>query len=261
MKVTQLISWENETPLWVADPPVLDPNTFLSRTTSLPDLMDLFNTENPNTGNSVELAMPVQFGHTLTNVPIRILGLTTSKENPNKAYFASQFYLAISGDAPEDIDPDEDPWSDDKHDQEVAAEIKSKRVEDFFRRVVFLRGSVFLASKVPLNKDEEETVSLLAEDQLNKKAIDLQRFRKKVEYQRKTLALGATDTPRQRRNPPDSLVKFIMERDEFCQQCGSYEDLQLDHIIPVSRGGNDSEENLRLLCGACNKARGDLSNL
>lgn len=41
-----------------------------------------------------------------------------------------------------------------------------------------------------------------------------------------------------------------------CAWCGSPEELQIDHIFPVSRGGTDDEENLQTLCGTCNRRKG-----
>lgn len=41
-----------------------------------------------------------------------------------------------------------------------------------------------------------------------------------------------------------------------CVVCGVQEDLQFDHIIPVSRGGATNESNLQILCGPCNRSKG-----
>src|SRR5258708_33623819 len=37
-----------------------------------------------------------------------------------------------------------------------------------------------------------------------------------------------------------------------CRNCGSAQDLQFDHIIPKSRGGSNTAENVELLCRRCN---------
>ena len=42
-----------------------------------------------------------------------------------------------------------------------------------------------------------------------------------------------------------------------CVFCGSQVDLQVDHLIPRSRGGSDSADNTVWSCSACNASRGD----
>lgn len=42
-----------------------------------------------------------------------------------------------------------------------------------------------------------------------------------------------------------------------CAQCPSEDDLHIDHINPVSRGGKDDEDNLQVLCRTCNLRKGD----
>jgi|GEM_PF-3803324 len=50
--------------------------------------------------------------------------------------------------------------------------------------------------------------------------------------------------------------KKVMERDQYrCVKCQSYNELQLDHIFPHSKGGSDDYENLQTLCGPCNRLK------
>ncbi len=54
----------------------------------------------------------------------------------------------------------------------------------------------------------------------------------------------------------------ILERDNFrCVLCGDDSEagaqLEVDHIVPVSKGGTDDRSNLRALCWACNAGKGD----
>jgi len=48
----------------------------------------------------------------------------------------------------------------------------------------------------------------------------------------------------------------IFQRDGYrCRQCGSSDNLTLDHIIPVYRGGTDEDSNLQTLCLSCNSGK------
>lgn len=50
----------------------------------------------------------------------------------------------------------------------------------------------------------------------------------------------------------------VLERDEFvCVECGATDGLQVDHAVPVSRGGPNAIENLRTLCAPCNLEKKD----
>ena len=55
----------------------------------------------------------------------------------------------------------------------------------------------------------------------------------------------------------------ILTRDGHkCRICGDTANLCIDHIIPKSRGGKDTEDNLQVLCRTCNavKQNFDLTN-
>lgn len=49
----------------------------------------------------------------------------------------------------------------------------------------------------------------------------------------------------------------VFARDDYrCVTCGTREDLTVDHIHPVSKGGTNDMENLRTLCRSCNSRKG-----
>lgn len=65
-----------------------------------------------------------------------------------------------------------------------------------------------------------------------------------------------------------ALRKHILERDNYtCRQCGisTYAEphllLEVDHIIPVSKGGMTTEDNLQTLCWRCNRTKGAKLNV
>lgn len=42
-----------------------------------------------------------------------------------------------------------------------------------------------------------------------------------------------------------------------CAHCGSREKLEYDHIVPISKGGSNTERNIELLCERCNRQKSD----
>ncbi|HEJ7884123.1 TPA: HNH endonuclease [Serratia liquefaciens] len=68
--------------------------------------------------------------------------------------------------------------------------------------------------------------------------------------------LGVKPKPTRRR-VTDSVRLRIFKRDEFkCKHCNTNDDLTIDHIYPVSKGGGSEDENLQTLCIHCNRAKG-----
>jgi 5-methylcytosine-specific restriction endonuclease McrA len=66
---------------------------------------------------------------------------------------------------------------------------------------------------------------------------------------------------------PRKVRQAVWARDEGqCRKCGitdadamgrDGEHLHFDHVIPWSKGGTDTADNLQLLCGPCNRAKSD----
>lgn len=66
----------------------------------------------------------------------------------------------------------------------------------------------------------------------------------------------------QRKLATRELREKIMKRDNYtCQLCGKYMPdevgLQIDHIIPIAKGGKTVTSNLRVLCSKCNGSKSD----
>ncbi|MFB7906426.1 HNH endonuclease [Kitasatospora sp. NPDC056076] len=48
----------------------------------------------------------------------------------------------------------------------------------------------------------------------------------------------------------------VLTRDRWrCQSCGSREELEVDHLVPVAKGGSWGIENLWTLCRACHRMK------
>ena len=66
------------------------------------------------------------------------------------------------------------------------------------------------------------------------------------------------DIPRY--NAPENKKELYGEQEGYCNGCSEHfqmRHLELDHIIAETSGGTDHIENLQLLCGHCNRVKGD----
>ncbi|HKM54075.1 MAG TPA: HNH endonuclease signature motif containing protein [Isosphaeraceae bacterium] len=58
------------------------------------------------------------------------------------------------------------------------------------------------------------------------------------------------------RRVPDSMRAAVLVRDGGrCRRCRRAINLEMDHIVPISKGGKTEESNLQTLCGRCNRAK------
>ena len=66
------------------------------------------------------------------------------------------------------------------------------------------------------------------------------------------------DIPRY--NAPENKTQLYGEQEGYCNGCEVHfemRNLEVDHIIAETVGGTDHIENLQLLCGHCNRIKGD----
>ena len=95
-----------------------------------------------------------------------------------------------------------------------------------------------------------------------RKCPECQPSRKKVKKEGKS-ACSSTNTTS--RKISDKLRYQVLKRDNFkCCACGaspakdSSIELHIDHIIPYSKGGETSIDNLQTLCSKCNLGKSDM---
>ena len=97
-----------------------------------------------------------------------------------------------------------------------------------------------------------EDVSLVIWGRRKRHGSQIDRLRKRHERDEEP-------APARREHIPADLQDEVFRRDGGrCVRCGSEEELQFDHVIPVSRGGGNTAENLQVMCGPCNRAKSDV---
>lgn len=114
-----------------------------------------------------------------------------------------------------------------------------------------------------LNFNEDDINNYLNERQIEKfkeeiKVAELKKALKQIAKKRLMEEGVLCDEEHKRPYIPQDVVGLVyMRYDGKCCKCGSSKDLQLDHIIPFSKGGSSEVDNLQLLCKDCNIRKGN----
>jgi hypothetical protein len=118
------------------------------------------------------------------------------------------------------------------------------------------------------NPDKEELAIKIEEDKVwiqcyadrsenCKNALFIISSFEESERLRKERKVAAVKARRAIRIDYDSIFVRIGKRDGFhCAKCSATSDLQLDHIKPISVGGETIDANLQILCRSCNLEKG-----
>ena len=107
-------------------------------------------------------------------------------------------------------------------------------------------------------KDEAYTSYLKRhEDCIENKEIVLGNILKEIEKRTPLILNLMKEKPRTRGIPAKVRYKVYMRDEGKCVFCGSNLNIEFDHIIPFSKGGSHSVDNIRVLCQKCNRKRGN----
>ncbi|HYD50713.1 MAG TPA: HNH endonuclease [Terriglobales bacterium] len=116
------------------------------------------------------------------------------------------------------------------------------------------RDAFYVTQRPPLPSESEE-VALRIKSLHYQADESLKRLREQVSNF-EAIENVSSDL-RSRRAIPDDVKILVWSRDGgTCVRCSSSTELHFDHIIPFSRGGSDTAENIQLLCRSCNLAKG-----
>lgn len=111
----------------------------------------------------------------------------------------------------------------------------------------------FSETSPPNNRDQYQAIM--------RKAYAIHRERR---WQRKAQRANDGHARRRARKADATIEHFtrqeIIDRDKStCHLCGKHcdpIDIHLDHVIPLSRGGDHSRENVKVACSQCNMRKG-----
>ncbi|MBW1667002.1 MAG: HNH endonuclease [Deltaproteobacteria bacterium] len=114
------------------------------------------------------------------------------------------------------------------------------------------KNSLYYFDRSDLHTEDEQR--LLVKERYFKELKRFRRLRKEIRLYEK---LGSKEV--ESREPIPEEVRFaVWRRDKGrCVKCGTNKDLEFDHIIPVSKGGSNTERNIQLLCQKCNREKSD----
>jgi len=154
-----------------------------------------------------------------------------------------------------------DSWSEDNN-EETEQKVKLSFSADlkFLKSIETMK--ILLSGKYPLGADLEtvfnEAINCYIEHNCPKEKA--KRAEKRKESQKKDSNVINLSQKKDSRYIPAKVRAEVLKRDNYCctyvspsgKRCTSTWDLEIDHIIPVSKGGKSTLDNLRTTCRAHN---------
>ena len=129
---------------------------------------------------------------------------------------------------------------------------------NIIQRLWFYSNFLLYVNRQCRSEKDYEHIKLKVEEHVLERGDEYQKLVNKIDRLRQ---ISSNRLQINRKQVSDHVLAFVLQRDlNKCVLCGDDSNLQFDHILPVSKGGNNEPENLRILCRQCNQSRGNLQN-
>ena len=138
------------------------------------------------------------------------------------------------------------------------AESELRYETNVVQRLWFFSNFLLYVNRQCRSEKDYEHIKLKVEEHVLERGDEYQKLINKIDRLRQ---ISSNRLQINRKQISDHVLAFVLQRDlNKCVLCGDESNLQFDHILPVSKGGNNEPENLRILCQQCNQSRGNLRN-
>jgi hypothetical protein len=123
----------------------------------------------------------------------------------------------------------------------------TQRIEDYSLKLV----------KDELEKEREQIkLEILEAENKKKEKERLRTLRREIEKELSESGEIKILLQSKRERISQDVMDLVWNRDGGkCVQCGKSEKLEFDHILPFSKGGNNTYRNIQLLCENCNRVK------
>jgi len=132
---------------------------------------------------------------------------------------------------------------------------KQEVTQDIPHRATFYvyKANLYVFEAYDTHTKEEQ--QLLIKEHYFKQEKKFEKLRKEIKLYEK---FESSELHQSREPIPEEVKFFVWRRDGGkCVKCGSKENLEFDHIIPLSKGGSNTARNIQLLCEKCNREKSD----
>ena len=133
------------------------------------------------------------------------------------------------------------------HNEGVPIGLKIKSVGGLVIRGKIIKKNKIGMKYVVVKSLEKSPIKIFIEDIIQDSVVPIDYQKKENKNKRDTI-------------PPAIRFKVLKRDRHTCTGCGARApdvELEVDHIVPVSRGGTDELSNLRTLCKDCNTGKGN----